>query len=225
MYSIILNTALIFSGFCATDRLLARFTPLDGLYYLLHSIHNCAIVYITGSEVYNTITRFDLINTMPKNLLALECVYALHFYHIAIYWRKFRFDDWLHHLLMIGVALPIGTFFDSKSLVGYSLFFTTGLPGAIDYFLLFLVRNGWLNRQTEKTVNSYLNVWCRSPGCVSHAVLTVAFVFVYGEKFSLDWWAAILAASLTFWNGQYFMRQVVENYAVQSYNEQYHIKV
>jgi hypothetical protein len=225
MYSIILNTALIFSGFCAADQLLARFTPLDGLYYLLHSIHNGAIVYLTGSEVYNTITRFDLINTMPKNLLALECVYALHFYHIAIYWRKFRFDDWLHHILMIGVALPIGTFFDSKSLVGYSLFFTTGLPGGVDYFLLFLVRNGWLNRQTEKAVNTYLNVWCRSPGCVSHAVLTVAFACIYGVQYSLDWWAAITAATLTFWNGQYFMRQVVENYAVQNHNEQYHIKV
>jgi hypothetical protein len=225
MYSILLNTAIIFSGFCAIDRLLAKFTPLDGLYYLLHTIHNGTIVYLTGSEVYNTITHFDLINTMPKNLLALECVYALHFYHIAIYWRKFRFDDWLHHVLMIGVALPIGTFFDSKSLVGYSLFFTTGLPGGIDYFLLFLVRNGWLNRQTEKNINTQLNVWCRSPGCVSHAILTVAFASIYGVWYSLDWCAAMLAAALTFWNGQYFMRQVVENYAIQSHNEHYHIKV
>ena len=44
-----------------------------------------------------------------------------------------------HHILMIGIALPIGWFVDSKSLLGYSLFFTTGLPGGIDYFLLFLV--------------------------------------------------------------------------------------
>lgn len=225
MYSLLINTALIFSGFCAVDRLLTKVTSLDGLYYLLHTIHNGAIVYLTGSEVYNTITRFDLINTMPKNMLALECVYALHFYHIAIYWRKFRFEDWLHHILMIGVALPIGTFFDSKSLVGYSLFFTTGLPGGIDYFLLFLVRNGWLNRQTEKHINTYLNVWCRSPGCISHAILTVAFTSIYGTWYSLNWWAAMLAATLTFWNGQYFMRQVVENYAIQSHTEHYHIKV
>jgi hypothetical protein len=74
MYSILINTALIFSGFCAVDRLLTKVTSLDGLYYLLHTIHNGAIVYLTGSEVYNTITRFDLINTIPKNLLALEFV-------------------------------------------------------------------------------------------------------------------------------------------------------
>jgi hypothetical protein len=25
------------------------------------------------------------------------------------------------------------------------------------------------------------------------------------------WWYGIIAATLTFWNGQYFMRQIIEN--------------
>lgn len=211
MYTIILNTIAITTAFSFFDRLLANYTPLDGIYYLVHTINNAAVVYLTGSEVVNTITHFTAINSMPKNELALTFVYALHFYHILIYWRKLRFDDWLHHLLMIGVALPIGTFTNSKSLVGYSLFFTTGLPGGIDYFLLFLVRNGWLSRGLEKRINSFMNVWVRAPGCVSHAVLTFVLVYMNREVYSLDWWLGIIAGCLTFWNGQYFMRQVVEN--------------
>ena len=211
MYIILLNTCLIFGSFCVIDRILDSFSSLQGIYYGIHSIHNIIIVYLTTHEVYNTITQFDKIFTMPKNELALEFVFALHFYHLAIYWKKFRFDDWLHHLLMIGIALPIGTLVDSKSLMGYSLFFTTGLPGAIDYFLLFLVRNNWLNRKKEKLINSYLNVWIRSPGCISHAFLTFIFVFLTTQKYSMDWFCGIIVGLLTFWNGQYFMRQVVEN--------------
>lgn len=214
MYTILLNTLLIFSGFCITDRLITKHTRLDGIYYLIHSVHNSVIVYLTTNEVVNTITNFTNIQSMPKNELALEYVFALHFYHIALYWRKFRYDDWLHHGLMIGVALPIGTLVDSKSLLGYSLFFTTGLPGGIDYFMLFLVRNGWLRKETEKRINSQLNVWIRSPGCVSHAILTFVLVYMVWPQYSIQWFARILCGLLTFWNGQYFMRQVVENNAL-----------
>jgi hypothetical protein len=143
--------------------------------------------------------------------MAMDFVFALHLYHIALYWRKFRFDDWLHHILMIGVALPIGAYVDSKSLLGYSLFFTTGLPGGIDYFLLFLTRNNWLNKNYEKNINSWLNTWIRSPGCISHATLSLVLTHSECLQYSLDWWLGVCVSFLTYWNGQYFMKQVVEN--------------
>ena len=211
MFSELANISIIFSSFCLIDVALSRYTPLDGIYYLLHSIHNGAIVYLTGNEVFKTLTDFNYVLSSPKNMLALEFVFALHFYHIALYWRKFRMDDWLHHILMIGIALPIGWSADSRSLLGYSLFFTTGLPGGIDYVLLFLSRNNLFKRDTEKTINAWLNTWIRSPGCISHATLTLMLISVETKIFSQMWWSGIICAVLTFWNGQYFMRQVVEN--------------
>ena len=198
-------------SYCILDRSLNYFTSLDGIYYLLHSLHNGVIIYLTGQEVFNTLTDFNYIRSSSKNMLALECVFALHLYHLAVYWRKFRMDDWLHHILMIGIALPIGWITNSKSLLGYSLFFTTGLPGGIDYALLFLNRNNWLNRNTEKAINAWLNTWIRSPGCISHATLTLMLISVDTIMFSYMWWYGIIAATLTFWNGQYFMRQIIEN--------------
>ena len=211
MFSELANISIIFTSFCLIDRALTYCTTLDGIYYLLHSIHNGAIVYLTGNEVFKTLSDFKYVLSSPKNMLALEFVFALHLYHVAIYWKKFRFDDWLHHILMIGIALPIGWAAESRSLLGYSLFFTTGLPGGIDYILLFLTRNNWLNRNTEKSINSWLNTWIRSPGCVSHATLTLMLVSIQSELYSKTWWYGIIVAALTFWNGQYFMRQVVEN--------------
>lgn len=211
MFSELTNISIIFSTFCLIDRALSRYTNLDGIYYLLHSIHNGAIIYLTGEEVFKTLTDFNYMLLSPKNMLALEFVFALHLYHLVIYWRKFRMDDWLHHILMIGIALPIGWLANSRSLLGYSLFFTTGLPGGIDYMLLFLNRNNWLNRNTEKVINAWLNTWIRSPGCISHATLTLMLISVETTLFSRMWWYGIICATLTFWNGQYFMRQVVEN--------------
>lgn len=203
--------SIIFSSFCLTDRLLTKYTKLDGIYYLLHFVHNGIIVYLTYYDVVNTLFNFESIFTSTKNVQALEFVFALHLYHLALYWQKFRFDDWLHHILMIGIALPIGSFVESRSLMGYNLFFTTGLPGGIDYFLLFLTRNNWLNKNYEKEINAWLNTWIRSPGCISHVVLTLAYSSIITPTYSTNWWLSILVASLTFWNGQYFMRQIVEN--------------
>lgn len=209
----ILNVVGIFGLFCVADNILTKYTALQGIYYLVHALHNAVIVYSTLPDVIHTWTRFT-IQSYEQNMYALELVFALHFYHVFMYWTKFRTDDWIHHILMIGIALPIGGYFSAGSLLGYSLFFTTGLPGGIDYFLLFLVRNNWLSRTTEKNVNAWLNVWIRSPGCASIAGYAICYAYIYSDQYSLVWWATILTAVLNYWNGQYFMRQVVENAAM-----------
>ena len=205
------NISILCTTFCLLDKTLSKYTPLDGIYYLIHSLHNLAIVILTEDEVVKSLTDFNYVLSSPKNLLALEFVFALHIYHVILYWEKFRYDDWLHHILMIGIGLPIGWITESNSLLGYSLFFTTGLPGGIDYFLLFLSRNYWVSRETEKKVNAYLNTWIRSPGCISHATLSLLLISTKLTTFSTDWFLGLIALGLTFWNGQYFMRQVVEN--------------
>lgn len=197
--------------FSALDRALTRLR-LEGVYYAVHTVHNAAIVYLTAPDIYATFTDFKHLSKYPTNYAAIYLCYGLHFYHCLLYWRKFRFDDWLHHLLMIAVALPIGTFLDAHTLTGFSLFFTTGLPGGIDYALLFGVRNGWVHRMTEKAVNRALNVWIRSPGCAAHAALAFAFMLPFADK-TPTFVLGTLAPLLVYWNGQYFMGQIVTDYA------------
>lgn len=198
-------------AFSLLDRALTRL-GLQGVYYAVHTLHNAAIVYFTAPEVATTVLHFKELESYPTNMTAINLCYGLHLYHCLLYWRKFRFDDWLHHGLMIAIALPIGTFLDTHTLTGVSLFFTTGLPGGIDYALLFGVRNGWVGRMTEKSVNRALNVWIRSPGCAAHAALSFAFLL---PRFAWDAPSvlATVAPLLVYWNGQYFMGQVVADYA------------
>lgn len=207
----LLNIAGITSLFCLMDSALTKL-QFEGVYYFLHYLHNGAIVYYTWSDVALALTDFSKAGQIDPNYAALELVFALHIYHILYYWRKFRFDDWLHHVLMVGIALPIGGLLPSGALLGYSLFFTTGLPGGIDYGMLFMVRNGWMARETEKRINAWLATWIRSPGCASHAALVLAFLSMSGAPmWSMLWCGAILTAALNYWNGQYFAAQVLYN--------------
>ncbi len=201
---------------------LLSFTTLDywltkqrfqGVYYIVHAIHNVMIVQSTWPDVRKTFTNFQDLPLYEPNYEAIAYCFALHVYHILCYRGKFRFDDWLHHGLMIGIALPIGAYLPSSTLIGYSLFFSTGLPGGIDYALLFGVRNGWLAPLTEKRINRYLNVWIRSPGCASHAALTLAYSFMMSQnEIDVFFWLSVIPAVLMYWNGQYFMNQVVVDY-------------
>lgn len=208
--------SLALLGFTAADCALGAI-GLASPYYAIHALHNAYIVWSTAPEVYDTFMHFGPgLGAFTPNIQAALVVAALHLYHIILYKDSLRKDDWLHHGLMIGVAIPLGLVMPSATLLGFSLFFSTGLPGGIDYALLFLTRNGWLHRLTEKRVNAWLNVWIRSPGCVAHAALTAAYIL--SNRAALGYLGVaggLLPAVLIYWNGQYFMRQVVTDYAIK----------
>ena len=212
-----LRIVAICAGFATLDASLSRL-GVQGVYYAIHAFHNACIVACSFHEVVQTLTDFDSIHTAPPNFRVLELCFALHFYHIVFYYQKFRFDDWLHHGLMIGIALPIGGLVPSGTLLGYSLFFLTGLPGGIDYAGLFLVRNGWMTKRTQKYINMNLATWIRSPGCVSVATLILATTSVHAAPWYYALGAYVVAA-LNFWNGQYFLQQVLYDAGVQGVAE------
>jgi len=216
MLSNLLTVAALCAVFHGADRAITK-AGLNNPYYAVHAVHNAAIVAATASDVANTFRHIAApggLSAYTNNILAIQLCFALHIYHTIAYWRKFRFDDWLHHILMVAIALPIGCIYESRTLVGYSLFFTTGLPGGIDYACLFAVRNGWMGRLTEKKINEALNVWIRSPGCVSNAAFTVAYMCgMVGKVDGIITLLPLIPALLNYWNGQYFMGQVVRDRA------------
>jgi hypothetical protein len=182
-------------------------------YYAVHVIHNAAIVALTAGDVWRSFADFYNIQFHDTNWPAIILCFALHFYHIIDYRPTLRMDDWLHHGLMIGVALPIATMLPvGGSLVGANLFFTTGLPGGISYGLLFAQRNGWITREQEKKYNVPVHAWIRGPGCIANA--TLVLVIALSSAAVATWWqlfGAGLIAATTYWNGVYFTRQVIES--------------
>jgi len=178
------------------------------------------VVYYTFNDVINCFTNFDNILTMNHSNIPSLTTYSLHIYHFIYYFKSLKLDDYLHHILMVGFCLPVGNYIQSGLLLNYSLFFLTGLPGGIDYLLLFLNRNNLLiDKYTEKTINSYLNLWIRLPGCISQSTLTILIYFKNKHLYSLDLKVLILMVLLLVsWNGIYFMNQVIRNHEHEKIN-------
>lgn len=198
--------------FYIADYILTKM-KINSPYYILHVIHNMIVVYLTWEDMKKTYTDFHNLEEYGVNYSVPALVVSFHIYHMIKYVKKMRYIDWLHHILMIGVAIPIGLVATEKTtLMSNSLFWSTGLPGSISYFFLFLNRNGIISQIMEKKINTWMNVWIRSPGCVS--VLILSLVQLGSSKEEMRW-IGILPAILMYWNGQYFMNQTVEDYTIR----------
>ena len=118
----------IFGGIISTlaliifDKTLPK--KLKGKYYLSHAIINFLILLNCTKDMISSYTDFDNSIKSETNFIPTMLVYSLHFYHMISYNKKLRFDDWLHHILMIVFALPLSMAVNGGCLVGHSLFFT-----------------------------------------------------------------------------------------------------
>ncbi len=197
------------------DYILQKFN-IQGRYYFNHVICNSAVVYNTYSSM---IASYNILeNITPEQLASLDIarvtVYSLHLYHIIWYFRNLRRDDWCHHILMIGIVLPLTHFTPQGNVIAHGLFFSIGLPGLIDYALLFLNRNNLIHRYIEKRINVFLNLWIRGPGCIMNACITAMNLITYNNDFTnYQINAGIIMLCSVYGNGIYFMEQVVTDYA------------
>lgn len=199
--------------FVIGDDILRRNTNIRGIYFLFHFIHNMIITVLTYQNVIDSFdTELQGTGNLNRNVLSL--IYALHCYHIVSYFKYFRYDDWIHHILSMGVAVPLTLlFFPSKNLLGFSFFFTTGLPGGVNYLNLFLYKNGWMVKRKQQRINVFLNSWIRCPGII----MNCAFILQYLYYSKLNFWMnlyGIITFLILFWNGVYFQNIVSESFFV-----------
>ena len=127
------------SSYIFLDKTLKNY--YDGRYYLLHSLNNAIIAYCTYPAVIYSYTNLDTFTDYEQSIVATILTAALHTYHIIEYRENLGYYDYLHHGTMCMGALPLGLYVNSGALLDHSLFYLTGLPGMIDYMMMFLVRN------------------------------------------------------------------------------------
>ena len=129
------------------DVVYARHTT--GRWLILHSLANLAITIFSLQDFYATL--IDPVNSCNAaySLVPVYGIAALHLYHILAF-RNLSTSEWIHHLLFGGAICTIGILFASGPLQNFIAFFICGLPGGIDYLLLFLVKQGIVQKLEEK---------------------------------------------------------------------------
>ena len=213
MFLPVISVAALTYLFAVLDRWIAA-GGYQKPYFAVHVLHNAAIVAATAQDVVRSFTDIDGLTAYPITWSAVYLCYALHLYHCLLYWRAFHADDWLHHGLMIGVALPLGSTVPAGPLMGMNLFFTTGLPGGVSYALLFAEKNRWISQAVSRRWNARINLWLRSPGCLAMAALGLAVTLSSPDATQWQRAVTLIVSALTAWNGQYFMSQVLTANAV-----------
>ena len=179
-------------------------------WFLLHACCN-AIICVWGAK--DVLTTLDNpAGSMAQDLAWSKVpggfVAAIHTYHVLRF--KLGAGDIFHHAAFAGVGCFSNYVVNYGPIANLYFFFVCGLPGAIDYFLLGLVKMGKLPPMEEKRLNSAINVWLRAPG------LTLVFAFAFAAyrtgNHGINAFVIAVLAFISVHNGQYYLQRVVANY-------------
>jgi hypothetical protein len=185
-------------------------------YFFLHFIFNFFITIITLKDallcLYNPLNNFDS-PFIYSGILSTGCISGFHIYHMLFFKIK-NLEEWIHHIIscilvpFIGLNIPYGC---ALSLANLSM---CGIPGGIDYFLLFLLKYNIIDKFTEKKINRLLNLVLRYPfmfiSCyifyINYFRDNTLFTNIYLQLFSF------IGMFLHLFNAGFYCDKVIENY-------------
>ena len=164
----------------------------DNIKYSINNLSQCSIQkWINGYEMYG---------------IAM----ALHFYHIFNF--KLNKMDWMHHIMTAILTGPVILITNTTCVSAVGLWFTSGLPGAIDYFLLWLVKMGYCSKNVEKIAYVIISCWIRAPGCIYTATLHAGLLPHLNSLTFIEMVGRFWTSLIVYWNGIFFMHLTLKDY-------------
>jgi len=182
-------------------------TDKNGRYFFFHIFVNLTVVIGSWPDLMTVI--FDtssprLFSGPPASDIPIIVIWALHLYHILAF-QPLPFIDWAHHLTALFIV-ELAPLFYGGALANYGNFFACGLPGGIDYVLLFLMKRGLVQPLTEKRLALHLGLWVRCPGILLSCWELMKNFIRTGNLISLA------CTLLGFWNALFFLERVIGSY-------------
>jgi hypothetical protein len=182
-------------------------------WFFVHLIANVVVSWLVWPDLvfcYHNIGECAL-HQWQRGTFGYAVAAGLHFFHLVFF--EVSAADWMHHLMTAVLTTPPILLFHQHAHVAVALFFMTGLPGAIDYFLLTLVKLNRLDPEIEKKLYVVISVWVRGPGVLSAVFFALRILFANEPqlpwyKFAGMCWNGLV----TYWNAMYFMHQTLSDY-------------
>ena len=177
-------------------------------WFFIHFFVNLMVTYYGFGNVVDCFLHFSTCSRIPWDMNSYYSVsFAMmgHVYHMLFFNKYMRFDEWFHHVIMCFIAFPIMFAYSKEIHSIAALWFMTGLPGMIDYFLLWLVKMDWMKKETEKYAYVMLSSIVRGPGCV---IAAASGINVLNLTLTMSNFAKWFLVFVTIWNGQYYMYEL-----------------
>lgn len=176
-------------------------------WYLIHSIGNIFITYYCLEPIYHLLGDpiFHMMNPTDFHI-TMVLIIILHTYHMLFF--KCTNDDIFHHITFVGIGSLVVYFYKNGYFLALSNFFICGLPGAIDYFFLFLYKISYIDKNTRLKEAVFVNLWIRSTGL--NLVACFALMnFIYKEKNIINIFGLCLQLMMTVGNGNMYLRDII----------------
>lgn len=183
-------------------------------YYLIHFLFNTVVTIACANSVLFLFSDYKKLENYSSRLISSH-IMAFQLYHTIIYYKFFKFNDWMHHTLA-SLCLINSLYYDNKE-YGYDrtvYFFTTGFPGLLYYGPLFCLKNNWISKKTEITIQYYTNVYIRSVGI--NCVVWATILYYANSNYLIDenyFYLFVFNNILTLANAQYFTSESTIAYA------------
>lgn len=199
-----------------SDKILKFLIKPNAIYFLMHTILNGYIVFLTYYETFlflvNPGEKIDYYSNCC--IKACSIIIGFHLYHILT--EKLDIETTVHHVVTVFITGGSSLFIPTGKSVCAITFFMCGLPGGIDYFLLFIGRYNLIKKITEKNINRWLNLLIRMPGmmiCNWYILLNL-----YNNTISISqYMIPIISSNLMVINSIYYCNKTVANYHIRYY--------
>lgn len=214
MYTIPTNFIYFFMLIGLFDYVLIYLFGKKSRWFQLHTITNLYICYLIYGDVKNVLMNpVSSLNTLVKRDSVFTCI-SLHTYHCVMF-NLTPMDQFHHGLFVFLGAVPMLLFWRGP-FIQLNMLSTCGLPGAIDYFTLCLVKHNYIHKLTQKNISAIINNYIRFPGTVIAS--TLCYIGYMENKIILHPLCIIYGMYLTYFNGAYFSKLAIENNMVHKIN-------
>ncbi len=179
-------------------------------WFCIHSIGNAVVAAGTARDLTICLLDHSHSSEIATSLLPPSVAFSLHLYHCLAF--RLRPEDWSHHLLFVFGVTPLIIQHPTKAM-SVCLFFCTGFPGMLDYWLLTLVKTQRLEKWVEKRAAGFINAYLRMPGGALGASLLVQDGVGVGARGV----SSAVLGGLMLTNCAYYGHQAITSAAVYQY--------
>lgn len=197
------------------DNLIAKHFIIEkARYFFLHVFLNAWITYIVFNDAMNLILNPESgldIDYSYSAIISTSAISSFHMYHYLCF-TNLSFDDYIHHLVSCLIVPAIGIILPTGRLPSLCNLGMCGIPGGIDYLLLFLVKYNIIDKLTEKNINRWLNLVIRWP--IMYTMTYIFFLNINKINFYFYKILCSIGAFLHVFNAIYYCEKVIGNYHV-----------
>tara|TARA_Y100000591_G_C21834949_1_gene701895 strand:- start:1886 stop:2548 length:663 start_codon:yes stop_codon:yes gene_type:complete len=187
-------------------------------WFQLHMIVNVIITSIIIKDVIDIYT--DPINNIEIKTHDLDnyFIIVLHLYHMITF-KYLTYMDYIHHFLFVCFGILPSIFFIKTNILRVSTIAGCGIPGIIEYGSLVLVKHDYIDKLTQKKINSNMYAYFRNPlGLFSFIIIYISYInnkLYIDNKFMILFMMLLVYINSTFYN-----KLTIENYIITKYNKQ-----